>query len=354
MKSISNVISNLTQKIQSRQENNKLSKNISYQKKNAQIKREPITAASLRFPIPEIQVTLNPEEAIRKLTPTQLNVFNYLIWMKLHFRAIGCSQSHIAKKLGVSRQTVNESLKVLHDLKFIFKGYRHMRTCFYNVSEFFTSNAMRSRLKHLLPSLHLIFTFSLALLVSSMSTYSMEATQSKVRIIRNYISSRIYHTGKKNMQVMQAGLVGQNNPISLSILNVTKRLGLTRWGQIKLSKFPDEVIDYAAGKLSYVTEKRCIKDEFAWFCEVCSNYCFEEKIQPDYGLMYQLEDIFKMPVNAEFVKEVKQSIPFDEEKYKRDQIHKKQQQWKNKADKDNRGQNCRQLSTKCRQLKNNS
>lgn len=285
MKSISIISSQVISTIQSRQEKNNLCENISYQKKITNRKKAIITPENIRFPIPEIEVKLNPEQAIRNLTPTQRNVFNYLIWMKVHFKAIGCSQSHIAKKLGISRQTVNECLKKLHDLKFIFKGYRHRRTCFYNVSEFFMSNTMRARLKHILPSLKQIFTLSLALLASSMSSFSSDATPSKVRILRNYISSRITHQGKENMEVMQAGLFGKNNPISVPILGISKRLSLTRWGQIQLSKFPDEVIDYAAQKLSYVTEKRCIKDEFAWFCEVCSNYCLEESIKPDYEVL---------------------------------------------------------------------
>ena len=192
------------------------------------------------------------------------------------------------------------------------------RTCFYNISEFFMTPAMKSKLKHLLPSFRDLLTFGLALLMSSMSSFSNNPTPSKVRIIRNYISSRIYYQTGKNMEIMEQGQIGKQNPISSAILGVTKRLALTRWGQIQLSKFPDEVIEYAAHKLSYVTEKRMLKDEFLWFCKVCSERCLEESINPDYGLMYQLQDIFKMPVNAQFVKEPSEQKPFDLEKYKKE------------------------------------
>lgn len=85
-----------------------------------------------------------------------------------------------------------------------------------------------------------------------------------------------------------------DNPISPIIRSLTE-LNLTKWGQIRLSAFPDEAILYAQDKLK---NNHDIINKYNWFFKVCYQYCTDTNIKPDWQLVEQLSIGYKMPVDA--------------------------------------------------------
>ena len=65
-------------------------------------------------------------------------------------------------------------------------------------------------------------------------------------------------------------------------------LSLTKWGQIALSAYPDEAIEYADQIVS--NSKTSVKNPFAFFVSFCKKYCEGKGISPDFGLVLRLEE----------------------------------------------------------------
>jgi len=92
---------------------------------------------------------------------------------------------------------------------------------------------------------------------------------------------------KKKEPVMQA------KPIRQSVCNLTM-LNLSKWGQIKLSAYPDQALDYAYSQLKFTNPR----DPFKWFVSLCMRYCQENKMAPDWSGMLTLSRELNMPDNA--------------------------------------------------------
>jgi len=83
------------------------------------------------------------------------------------------------------------------------------------------------------------------------------------------------------------------HPVSEGIRRCTM-LNLSKWGQIKLSAFPDEAIDFAYQQLKHANPR----DPFAWFISLCLQYCKDNKIAPNWNRMLALSREYQMPDNA--------------------------------------------------------
>lgn len=78
----------------------------------------------------------------------------------------------------------------------------------------------------------------------------------------------------------------------------TDVLNLSKWGQIKLSIFPDEVLDYATKALHNSSD---VNDHFAWYFAICLKYCALHKLDLDWQLFYSLSEIHSLPDDAKWV-----------------------------------------------------
>ena len=87
------------------------------------------------------------------------------------------------------------------------------------------------------------------------------------------------------------------NPIS-PVIRKLKELNLSKWGQIKLSAFPDEVLKDSYEKLKY---HKNIRNKYNWFFKLCLNYCHREGIKPDFNWSNMLAKSYKMPIDAPMI-----------------------------------------------------
>lgn len=83
----------------------------------------------------------------------------------------------------------------------------------------------------------------------------------------------------------------------MAIRDITDSLRLTKWGQIRLSAFPDEAILYTTQRF-FLERKSRIINPFGWFKTVCIEYCAENNIVPNWHFMYQLAEAYQMPSDA--------------------------------------------------------
>lgn len=319
MTHISNLLPTLTKKVSSRQEERKTFSKISQQCFKDKPDSVPYTPYEVRYPIPVDDVLRDPEYYIRVyLSDKERKALNViLLWNRLYPGKAVPSQSKLAGIVGVCRQTMNSILRKLHNLKLIFVGYRGVkRTCFYNVSPFFMKPDIRSALKHLLPDLqNLVITALLSVFAGTQvfaynPQYRSSTTPSLLRINKKniYISTKVtlsripmprYMKELGNMEQLSRQEYGEN-PISPVIRRLTPLVGLTKWGQIKLSAFPDAAIEHVIDRLQY-KESKDIRTLFAWIYVTAYRWCEENKIKPDYAFMRKLEDIFCVPENAEML-----------------------------------------------------
>lgn len=112
----------------------------------------------------EIQDT---DKNIESLTPSVKKIFNYCIATANIRKSNFVSQSLMAKKLGLSRETVNRGLKLLHKLGLITKidrGWKENRTrikktCYYIINKLFFYQEIRNRYKHIFIALSYMVIF---------------------------------------------------------------------------------------------------------------------------------------------------------------------------------------------------
>lgn len=253
-------------------------------------------------PIPCKDVQDNLESFFRNLTESQKLVFDYLNFLSNHNQVVYVSQSGIAKHAGIGRQYCNRIIRGFEELGLISTNYRHMKTSLYKISNFFANPLIRSRLCHIIKSfrklpLILLWTQSLLGLLGYNNNYKYH-TQTKSYRSREFVKNL---SRSKNCR----GCMNNEYPISPVIRDI-KILNLTRWGQIKLSAFPDDAIKEAISRMEYF---KSAKDPFALFMKICLEYCKTENISPNWDWYYKLSKVYNMPENAPMILTSPKSTP---------------------------------------------
>lgn len=263
-------------------------------------RRESFVSVQLRYPRPDGSFMDSPEEFIRdRFNQSHVDILNYLLFLAGKFKVVGCSQAHIARATGFGKRTVIKVLADLHEWRLIYKGYRHMRTCFYNISPYFKSPTAKSRLGSFFTSLRIVVFLSLYSLLSQAAPTASTPTCTLNKYV-SYIRKKNYYKKYRptdNLMAIERHKVYGENPISMAIQDITDELGLTKWGQIRLSAFPDEVILYVTQRYRLERKSR-ILNPFGWFKTVCIEHCAENNITPDWRFIYLLAEAYQMPTNA--------------------------------------------------------
>jgi hypothetical protein len=83
----------------------------------------------------------------------------------------------------------------------------------------------------------------------------------------------------------------------------TKALNLSKWGQIRLSAYPDLAILHALNV--FKSSKSAKQDLFKWFSSVCNEWCKKNNAAPEWGLMHRLAVDNDMPDNPNLILEGK-------------------------------------------------
>jgi hypothetical protein len=95
--------------------------------------------------------------------------------------------------------------------------------------------------------------------------------------------------------------MSQENPISLAIREI-KSLSLSKWGQIRLSCYPDEAIKNADESFRFAYN---LKNPFGFFVQLCQEYCKNNGIIPDWNHYSRLAMRFEMKPDAPMLIEKK-------------------------------------------------
>jgi hypothetical protein len=112
-------------------------------------------------------------DVVHSLCIKQQLLLHYMLSSNTWMRCMYYSQTHLAKKVGVSRKTINEWIALFVELNLIHKWYRQSKTCTYEISSWLLERDTYDWLKGFYRS---FFKFSLALMLSMTAT-SADVTQ---------------------------------------------------------------------------------------------------------------------------------------------------------------------------------
>lgn len=207
-------------------------------------------------------------EKIEKFTEVQCSLFNYMLLETQSHKTLYQSQEYIAKKLGMTRQYCNRTLRLCVDAGILLSEYRHYRTCVYTIAPIIYVDGIKHILMKYFKALRRLPIFlPLILLFSGSFTqryYGYKGINNRIKV-------------RSNMQ--------GDNPIPQAVRDL-KCFTLSRAGQIKLSGMPAEALVFAENQMQYAKN---IRDQFSWFFKLAKEYCYREELTIDWALVDTLK-----------------------------------------------------------------
>ena len=254
------------------------------------------------------------------LTEAERVIFNdCLVWSEA-FEDMYFTQSTIAERTGRSRGFVNRTIGLLTKIGVLAKNYRHKTSCQYKVSNWFRNEKVRSALNSLFmafvlfpvplrtnPSLEPI-NFELLKVIQS-ARWKGRVTQqedifkynNQVRIPYKETSDYIAKLQREIMKIPRLTIHDAAHQHIYEIPEILKKipaLNLSKWGQIKLSCFPDKAIEYAYKQVEYAKH---MDDKFRWFFKLCRDWCEDNNVRPNWERAQRLAQAYCMPDKAKMV-----------------------------------------------------
>lgn len=127
----------------------------------------------------------------------------------------------------------------------------------------------------------------LARYLTSSSSITVIDSLSNARATLVYQDPKIFETISNVAAFSKKEAVMKDEVVKEATKHV-QSLSLTKWGQIALSAYPDEAIEYADQIVS--NSKTTAKNPFAFFISFCKQYCEKKGISADFGLVLRLEE----------------------------------------------------------------
>lgn len=243
------------------------------------------------------RICFYPEYYCRKMSFGQRSILNVIFEFSMCYREIFPTQKTIAKRAKVSRQYCNEILGRLEKLGFISSCYRHMRSCKYKVSDFFKNPEVRSRLSH-------IFKAFRAIPIQLLTQLNKQGYK-VIRCFKNMFkksesssstSTSFSKISDKSLSIVEKlGYRISRKPVLSLAVRSLEFLDLTLAGKIRLNAFPDEAIIYARDNYPH---SKAIDNSFNYFFRICSNYCNERGIKPDWRFVYECMEVYGVSKNT--------------------------------------------------------
>lgn len=267
-------------------------------------KRERITKQESEFKAPVALFSGIDQllDYFNKLPRRQRDLLDNIFFPANRHKEVFPTQSTLGKKSKLSRSYTNKILLKFEKQGIIARNYRHMTSNLYKVAEIFNELNVREKLRQLFPAFkYLPLVLCLA---RGYTIKTINDTQTNISL-----ASNIYITNPKGIKddnrhplaraVMQHAA---ENPIPPSIQKL-KSLNLTKAGQIRLTCFPDEAIEYAAEKLKYAKNAR---DPYALFFSVCKDYCQNNQLLPNWERVKSLMQKYTIAEDAPRVRSAAQ------------------------------------------------
>jgi ribosomal protein S25 len=203
--------------------------------------------------------------------------------------SVHAAQEYLAHKVGITREYVNRILLKFEEVGLIRSIYRHMKSNIYRIANFFYIPKIRAKLARFfrackwMPWKHLVFRNG------GWQKRDSELNVTQYKQSNLYISNLSSKTSDIRVTVYRKRDFEEwpvdQNPIRQSIRNL-KQLNLSRLGQINLMQFPDDAINAAAKHLSMLQH---IKDPYAWFFDLCRDYCTQQGLPVNESLSQELK-----------------------------------------------------------------
>ena len=267
-----------------------------------------------------------PKFYLKLLTPSHLRVMDAFVYYDNKHGNIFPGQQEIANIAGISYNHCNKKIKELITWGFIEKetrGYR--KSLQYYLNPMFKDKSIRARLSKYIPSLRwvpLITLMAVSLLLSNNKVqleYNEPIRERNIfiypypTVIDSYTvkASQTYGLGlNKNLQKEKKNGFNMNafekknileqiankkyENVVPSYIKELKNLNLTKWGQIRLSVFPEQAIKFANDCLK-TTAVQC---KFSFMIKLCMDYCRKNDIRPDWKWQNKLFEVLHKPDNA--------------------------------------------------------
>lgn len=212
-----------------------------------------------------------------------IKLINFLLHLDQKFKSVFISQRALGAHIGVNREQANRLTQRFMKLGILIKIKRYNKTSVYKMSHWFKVFAVQLQYKF----------WSLRKWAKKLlqQAWNQERTS---RIYRN-INIPVYsynhlHEKERLMDKFE---------ISPALRKITGVLKLTKWGQIKLSHFPDEIL--LKGLECYQKYSSNVKDPFTYLFSYCKEHCNGSDREINWKKYYDLADQYNMPQNAPMV-----------------------------------------------------
>ncbi len=272
----------------------------------------------------------NPIGLIRALNHKQQRFLDMLLRFYKAYGVVTLSHKTMAKRVGVCISTIKRYIIFFENLGLIKTFYRHLKTLIIDVTDILFRPHVRTALAVLFRCL--AFTFSLQLLASpAFEIRPLKVAPDHDELLINingvnFINSTVCSVGESSSYVCACAREGQTaDKKTENCTEHTKKereamtvngipdyireiscMKLTDAGQIKLSAFPVEAIEYATKTMKMAGNKR---DPFRWFFKVCNDFCKESNIQPDWKRKSFLETTYGISDNDVMITELPKPQP---------------------------------------------
>ena len=242
-------------------------------------------------------------------------VVNFLLKLNSKYDKIFPSQANIAMWIGCSRKTVNLILKELNEQGWIKKIQRKTRqTCIYIISPKFNALADFPEARKKLPGLvNYWYKLTLGYFMHGPGQQVLEPNVTPYKEENRYITNSSVSVSKteslledlKNRFINKSPKKEEEDMESVSTFSVsptlreiTNRIGLTKWGQIRLTIYADEALQATLDKF-----QPCIlpEDNFLWFETYCHGVSIKNNLPIHLELYDTMKKRYNMPENAKWV-----------------------------------------------------
>lgn len=230
------------------------------------------------------------EEAAKKidtLTPTQILILDYLLTLSNGCPNLFPNQTTLGKKAGVTRRQSNRVIKQLYEMGFIFKITRPNLACVYFVADIFLLPTFRQRFSKKFTAfkwLSLVMLFSAVFQANvSGNTSAVLFLNSESEKTMDISSVSICKRDKRSLVKMYS-----SSERSKLILEISKEFNLNRLGQIKLSPYPLQALQYAHEKFKDLKDPKRLRSVFHFFVSVCNDWCESNNVPVDWKTSFDL------------------------------------------------------------------
>jgi len=270
----------------------------------------------------------DPVEFIADFTKGELSVFRQIMFWSKRSPRMKVSQGRLAHICSLSREYVNRVLSKFEKCGIISLLYNHKQVSEYFVSSFFT-DSIRAKVSILFRVFPMVLMLSKPALDATIEKISHSIKNDNIYITRTvereftYARARMGNgtalkkeeertrvmllpsDKKKILEQLSQGIKPDNFP-SETVRSIAD-IPLSKFGQVKLSAFPDFIIKQA---LQETRRMKFLKDPFRYLFSRCIKFCHDQNIKPEFAWVDSLKKILRMdesmsPVIVTTIKPIK-------------------------------------------------